>query len=85
MTAPRDDRDTKNERPRRASSTGMTAWGLVDAWLAGDVLRRVFRRAGPHGPEMGAGDGVHATVWEPERPGEDPSQAALRAIGSLPA
>jgi hypothetical protein len=72
--------------PHRRSTGSITSWGIVEAWLAADVDNRIAHRMGVHGHELGAGrgDDERSFVWETVRPNEDPSSAAVRAIGQLP-
>ena len=74
--------DTPVLRPRSVSSV-LTSWGIISTWLATDSKRRVEMLVGPQGLAVH----VIATseVWTIElvRPNEDPSAAAVRAIGNL--
>ena len=75
--------------PHRRTTGSITSWGIVEAWLSADPDNRISHRMGVHGHEVGAGredDTLRLTqyVWETVRPNEDPSSAAVRAIGKLP-
>lgn len=70
--------------PHRRSTGSVTSWGIVEAWLAANLGHRLHHRMGVHGHEVGADQDEHPVVWELVRPNEDPSSAAVRAIGKLP-
>lgn len=85
----RDDEDTPVP-PHRRSTGNITAWGIVEAWMSADSDHLIVHRMGVRGHEVGAriepfdGIGATTTAWEPVRPNEDPSSAAVRAISHLP-
>lgn len=75
-----DDDETPVLRPRR-SSTSVTQWGIVEAWLAADPSRRLEMLVGPEGFSVHVTkEGGHWLI-EPVAPHEDPSTAAMRGIG----
>ena len=74
--------------PYRRTTGSVTAWGIVEAWLSADPDHLIVHRMGTRGHEVGAGYDVglgrRVEVWELVRPNEDPSAAAVRAMGKLP-
>lgn len=68
---------------RSRSSTSVTHWGIVTAWLAADQARRIEMLVGPEGLCVHVTkEGGHWLV-ELVAPHEDPSSACVRGIGKL--
>ena len=75
-----DDDDTPVLRKRSTGS--VTSWGIVEAWLVRDSTRRLEMVTGSSGLHIHLYFGDEFTI-EPVSPSEDPSAAAVRAIGRL--
>lgn len=78
-----DEEVTPVMRQRSLSSSSITAWGVVQSWLATDQRRATSQRVTDAGLKVEAYDETDHVVFELVRPNEDPSTALVRAIGKL--
>jgi hypothetical protein len=82
MNSPKDE-DPTPVPPYRRPTGSVTAWGILEAWLATHPDRRIFHRVVAGGHEVCAQHENGNVVCELVRPNEDPSQGAVRAIGKI--
>jgi len=72
--------ETPSRTHRRPPSVKIEKWGLIEAWLGGEMGRLLLFGSASRGLQITAIDPTHGEQIEIVGPDEEPSSVALRAI-----